>query len=128
MRILLIEDSVFLQQSLATRLEERNHEVHLAEDGQQGLALVQSLGRIDAVLLDLDLRDLAGMEVLKRIRSAGNNVHVLAISSRYRVADRVESLDQGADDFLAKPFDFRELCARLEASTRDTRFTAPPMS
>lgn len=86
-------------------------------DGQQGLVHA-SRGLYDVVVLDLMLPLLGGIQVLERLRASGSKVHVLVLTARDAVAERVEALSAGADDYLVKPFAFEELVARLRALTR----------
>lgn len=117
MRILLVEDSQRLLRSLTQGLTRLGHAVDAAADGEEGLALAESYD-YDAVVLDLMLPRLPGLEVLRRVREQGRSVHILILSARDRVEDRVKGLQMGADDYLVKPFAFDELCARLQALAR----------
>jgi DNA-binding response OmpR family regulator len=114
--LLVIEDEDFSRSLLAAYLETGGFIVSGVGSGAQGLAAIDS-GRIDVVLLDLGLPDLDGIEVLKRIRARAA-IPVVVISSRERVEDRLAALEAGADDFLVKPFDPRELAARLKVVLR----------
>jgi DNA-binding response OmpR family regulator len=114
--LLVIEDEDFSRSLLAAYLETGGFIVSGVGSGGQGLAAIDS-GRIDVVLLDLGLPDLDGIEVLKRIR-ARTAIPVVVISNRERVEDRLAALEAGADDFLVKPFDPRELAARLKVVLR----------
>jgi two-component system response regulator MprA len=99
----------------ALRLE--NHEVTLAEDGEQALDVLAG-EPADAVILDLMMPKLDGLEVCRRLRKAGDRTPVLMLTARDAIDDRVEGLDVGADDYLVKPFALRELQARLRALLR----------
>ncbi|HEV2678315.1 MAG TPA: response regulator transcription factor [Aliidongia sp.] len=114
--LLVIEDEDFSRSLLAAYLETGGFIVSGVGSGERGLAAIDS-GKIDVVLLDLGLPDLDGIEVLKRIR-ARTAIPVLIISNRERVEDRLAALEAGADDFLVKPFDPRELTARLKVVLR----------
>jgi len=121
--LLVIEDEDFSRSLLAAYLETGGFVVSGAASGEHGLAAVDA-GKIDVVLLDLGLPDLDGLEVLKRIR-ARSSIPVLVISNRERVEDRLAALEAGADDFLVKPFDPRELAARLKVVLRRSAGGAP---
>jgi len=117
MRVLVIEDSERLRRSLRHGLEQLGWDVDSAADGNEGLALLRDR-QPDAIVLDLMLPGLPGLEVLKRARSQGSEAQILILSARDRVEDRVRGLESGADDYLVKPFSFDELCARLQALVR----------
>ena len=114
--LLVVEDEDFSRSLLAAYLETGGFIVSGVGSGEQGLAAIDT-GKIDIVLLDLGLPDLDGLEVLKRIR-ARSTIPVLIISHRERLEDRLAALEAGADDFLIKPFDPRELVARLKVVLR----------
>jgi two-component system copper resistance phosphate regulon response regulator CusR len=117
MRVLVIEDSERLRRSLRHGLEQLGWEVETASNGEEGLNLLADRDP-DAVVLDLMLPGLPGLEVLRRARGQGSRAQVLILSARDRVEDRVRGLESGADDYLVKPFSFDELCARLQAMLR----------
>lgn len=117
MRVLVIEDSERLRRSLRHGLEQLGWDVDSAADGNEGLALLRDR-QPDAIVLDLMLPGLPGLEVLRRARSQGSEAQILILSARDRVEDRVRGLEAGADDYLVKPFSFDELCARLQALVR----------
>ena len=117
MRILLIEDSRNLLDSLRLGLTKSGYEVNTAADGETGLRMALA-GAYDVIVLDLLLPGLHGLEVLRRLRELGSEVHVLILTALDDVEDRVKGLQAGADDYLAKPFSFDELLARLQALTR----------
>ena len=116
-RILIIEDSAKLVDSLRLGLTHSGYEVATARNGELGLRLALA-SKWDLVVLDLMLPGLAGQEVLARLRRAGSDVHVLILTALGDVEERVRGLKAGADDFLAKPFSFDELVARIQALTR----------
>ena len=89
----------------------------MAEGGQQALTQVAN-GVPDAVVLDVGMPDIDGLEVCRRLRGAGNRVPILMLTARDAVADRIDGLDAGADDYLVKPFDVGELKARVRALMR----------
>ncbi len=117
MRLLLVEDSLRLQRSVASALRRSGYAVDTAEDGEQGLWLIES-NPYDAIILDIMLPKLDGLAVLRRMRESGRKDHVLLLTARDTVADRVEGLRRGADDYLVKPFALEELLARVEALCR----------
>jgi len=117
MRILVVDDERPLRDVLRRALTLAGYEVRLAEDGLQGLAEADN-GAPDAVVLDIGMPALDGLEVCRRLRVAGNRVPILMLTARDAVADRIDGLDAGADDYLVKPFDVDELKARLRALVR----------
>src|SRR3989440_6464414 len=117
MRILVVDDERRLRDVLRRSLTLAGYEVRSATDGYEGLAEISG-GAPDAVVLDIGLPTLDGLEVCRRLRSEGNRVPVLMLTARDAVSDRVEGLDAGADDYLVKPFDVEELKARIRALVR----------
>ena len=117
MKLLVIEDSERLRRSLGLGLRRSGFAVDLAADGSEGLEFAQAY-EYDAIVLDLMLPGLPGLQVLERIRADEKDVFVLILSARDQVDDRVRGLAAGADDYLIKPFAFDELVARLQALTR----------
>ena len=117
MKILLIDDSPRLLRSLSQGLKKLGYAVDLASDGEQGLGLAETYA-YHVIVLDLMLPGVPGLEVLRRLRTRGNGAHILILSARDRVEDRVKGLQLGADDYLVKPFAFDELCARIQALVR----------
>lgn len=117
MKVLIVEDEKKLAQVLLQGLKECGYLAEWAEDGIIGLemALVSSY---DAVILDVMLPGKDGFEVLRELRKAGSTLPILMLTARSSVDDRVRGLDLGADDYLPKPFDFKELLARLRSVTR----------
>ena len=123
MRILLIEDSERLTESLRSGLRKLGHAVDIALDGAKGLSYARC-NPYDVIVLDLMLPKLDGLSVLKQLRDQGNKTYVLILTARDTVDDRVHGLQQGADDYLVKPFAFNELVARIEALGRRKTDTA----
>lgn len=117
MKILLIEDSVRLQDSIRLALKKSGYAVDLASDGEQGLWQAES-SAYDVIVLDLMLPKLDGLSVLTRLREQGVDTHVLILTAKDTVADRVRGLEIGADDYLTKPFSIDELLARVAALIR----------
>jgi DNA-binding response OmpR family regulator len=117
MKVLVVEDSERLSRSLGQGLRKLGYAVDLVGDGEGGLALAETYD-YDVIVLDLMLPGLPGLEVLQRLRARGRGTHVLILSARERVEDRVRGLRLGADDYLVKPFAFDELSARIQALVR----------
>jgi two-component system response regulator MprA len=117
MRVLVVDDDPGVRDSLRRSLVFNGYEVELAEDGQRGLSAI-ALRRPDAVVLDVMMPGLDGLETCRRLRAAGEDIPVLMLTARESVADRVSGLDAGADDYLVKPFALEELLARLRSLLR----------
>ena len=117
MTLLLCEDERDLSAALRKILEISKYDVDVAYDGVQALDQIHSK-RYDGVILDVMMPRLDGFQVLKRIRQEGNNVPVLMLTARGEIDDKVLGLDLGADDYLTKPFQAKELLARLRAMLR----------
>ena len=113
MRLLIVEDSESLRRSLGEGLRRCGFAVDIAADGEEGLAFAEHAG-YDAIVLDLMLPKLDGLELLRRLRAKKIQTHVLVLSARSELRDRIDLLNAGADDFLVKPFAFDELLARLQ--------------
>ena len=117
MQLLVIEDDPAIGKALAQGLSEAGHPSQLVRSGQRGLEEALS-HRYDAIVLDLMLPDLPGLDVMRRLRAGGVRTPVLMLTALGAVEDRVGGLTAGADDYLVKPFAFAELVARLEAICR----------
>ena len=117
MRILVVDDEPAVRESLRRALRLEGYEVELAADGQEALDVVHANGP-DAMLLDVSMPRLDGLETCRRLRTEGNGLPVLMLTARDEVSDRVAGLDAGADDYLPKPFALEELLARLRALLR----------
>ncbi len=115
--VAIVDDDAAIRTALGRALRMENYDVELFEDGSSALRAVQ-LRAPDAIVLDLQLPDIDGLEVCRRIRRAGDATPILMLTARDAVNDRVEGLDVGADDDLVKPFDLAELLARLRALLR----------
>jgi len=119
MHLLIVEDDDRLRRLLKRLLEEQRHVVETASTGSEGLELATTPGGgIDVLILDVGLPDMSGLEVARRLRTAGSEMAILMLTARDTVGDRVSGLDAGADDYLVKPFAFAELSARLRALGR----------
>ena len=119
-RILIVDDDRALRDALRRALVLGGYDTVPVESGEAALAEVASAAP-DAVVLDIGLPDIDGLEVCRRLRSSGNRVPVLMLTARDAVPDRIDGLDAGADDYLVKPFDVGELRARLRALLRRSR-------
>jgi len=123
-RLLVVEDEDRVASFLVKGLRAHGYDVEWLSNGRDALRRVLDPG-ISLVILDLGLPDLDGLEVLESLRERGCAVPVLVLSARGRVDDRVKGLDLGADDYLAKPFAFEELLARVRANLRPRAESAP---
>jgi two-component system, OmpR family, response regulator MprA len=119
-KILVVDDERAVRESLRRALELEGYQIELAADGQEALYRLQANGdaQPDAVILDILMPGLDGLEVCRRLRRAGNRVPVLMLTARDEVENRVAGLDAGADDYVAKPFALEELVARVRALLR----------
>ena len=127
MRILLAEDEKALSKAIVKIFEKNNYSVDAVYDGEEALDYLET-GCYDAAVLDIMMPKMDGITLLKTIRSKGNQIPVLTLTARSDVEDRVPGLDSGANDYLPKPFDTRELLARIRSITRsktaaDTKLT-----
>src|SRR5690349_17306892 len=120
MRILLVEDEPSAARFIAKGLREASYAVDVARDGEAASDCCAQ-NDYDAVVLDLMLPKKDGMTVCRELRAGGSDVPILMLTARDAVESRIEGLDAGADDYLTKPFDFRELLARVRALTRRER-------
>lgn len=119
MRLLVIEDDAMLQKLLSRSLAAEGHSVTVVHTGTAGLDQAHS-GSYDAVVLDLSLPDLDGLEVARELRATDNPIPILMLTARDQLGDRLAGFAAGADDYLVKPFAVQELLARLHAITRRT--------
>lgn len=117
MRLLLAEDEKSLSHALVTILEKSHYSVDAVYDGQEALEYLESEA-YDGLILDIMMPKVDGITVLKTIRKLGNKIPVLILSAKSEIEDKVDGLDAGANDYLAKPFDARELLARIRVITR----------
>ena len=127
MRLLLAEDERSLSRALVTILEKNNYTVDAVYNGEDALEYLQT-GSYDAVILDIMMPKMDGITVLKRLRTQGNPVPIIMLTAKAEIDDKVLGLDSGANDYLTKPFDTKELLARIRAMTRtqksaDSRLT-----
>ncbi len=117
MRVLVVEDSERLRRALQHGLRCSGFTVDVCADGEEGLSYARH-GSYDAMVLDLMLPRMTGVQVLRTLRREGSRLHVLILSAKDQVRERIDGLRLGADDYLTKPFDFDELVARLQALVR----------
>ncbi|HEX9378852.1 MAG TPA: response regulator transcription factor [Gaiellaceae bacterium] len=120
MKILVVDDERAVRESLRRALELEGYEIELAADGQEALQLLETNGAVqpDAVILDVLMPGVDGLEVCRRLRRSGNRVPVLMLTARDEIENRVAGLDAGADDYVTKPFALEELVARVRALLR----------
>ncbi len=118
MRILVVDDERAVRESLRRALELEGYEIELAGDGSEALYRLESSGEPDAMILDVLMPGVDGLEVCRRIRGTGSKLPVLMLTARTEIEDRVAGLDAGADDYVTKPFALEELLARVRALLR----------
>lgn len=128
MRVLLVEDDELLGDGIHSGLKHYGHTVDWVKDGKSAFeALSRKSENFDVVILDLGLPKMSGLEILKRLREKNIAVPILILTAKDAVESRIQGLDSGADDYLAKPFDLEELCARLRALQRRSKARAQPI-
>jgi two-component system response regulator MprA len=120
MRVLVVDDERAVRDSLRRALELEGYDVELAADGEEALARLGQNGEPDAIVLDILMPRMDGLEVCRRLRREGHRLPVLMLTARDEVENRVAGLDAGADDYVTKPFALEELLARLRALLRRT--------
>jgi two-component system, OmpR family, response regulator len=125
MRVLLVEDDRMIGEAVEQALRDEKYAVDWVRDGVSAINTLD-IQQYDFVLLDLGLPQKDGLEVLRTIRSRGNAVSLLIMTARDSTADRIQGLDNGADDYLVKPFEMGELLARLRAISRRKGLSASP--
>jgi two-component system response regulator MprA len=118
MKILVVDDERAVRESLRRALQLEGYEIELAEDGREALSRLDSEPEPDALILDVLMPGVDGLEVCRQMRRAGSRVPVLLLTARAEVENRVAGLDAGADDYVVKPFALEELLARLRALLR----------
>ena len=123
MRILVVDDDAGVRQAVGRALAFEGYDVTQAGDGSEALRLV-AVERPDAMVLDVVMAEVGGLEVCRELRAAGDDLPILVLTARHTVADRVAGLDAGADDYLVKPFALEELLARLRALLRRSEASA----
>jgi two-component system response regulator MprA len=120
MKILVVDDERAVRESLRRALELEGYEIELAADGSEALYRLEGDVEPDAMILDVLMPGVDGLEVCRRLRGSGSKLPVLLLTARTQVEDRVEGLDAGADDYVTKPFALDELLARVRALLRRT--------
>jgi two-component system response regulator PhoP len=125
MRVLVVEDEAALRETLKTRLAEAGFTIDVAQDGEEGLFAGLEYP-LDVAIIDLGLPKLAGLEVIRRLRAARKAFPILILTARDNWQDKVAGLQAGADDYVAKPFHFEEVLARLQALLRRSGGWASP--
>lgn len=123
-RILVIEDEVQISRVLKMELEYEGYEVVTEDNGKSGLDAALK-GGIDLILLDVMLPQLSGLEVLRRLRKSDAHLPVILLTARNSTFDKVSGLDQGANDYITKPFEIEELLARVRACLRQSSIVKP---
>lgn len=128
MRVLLVEDDEFLGDGIRTGLKHYGHTVDWVKDGRSAVDVITSNHEtFDVIVLDIGLPKISGLNVLSTIRNKNITTPVVMLTARDTVEDRVTGLDEGADDYIAKPFDLDELCARMRALQRRSNSRAKPV-
>lgn len=128
MRVLLVEDDEFLGDGIRTGLRHYGHTVDWVKDGRAAADVItSSYETFDVIVLDIGLPKISGLNVLNMIRNKNIVTPVVMLTARDTVEDRVNGLDEGADDYLTKPFDLDELCARMRALQRRSNSRAKPV-
>jgi len=117
MKILLVEDQTELRELVRDFLEENGYVVEEAKDGKEALEKT-SMNEYDCIVLDLNLPEVDGIEVAKRLREKGSTVPIIMLTARSQIYDKLTGFDTGADDYITKPFDMKELLARIKAVLR----------
>ncbi|MGN0305828.1 MAG: response regulator transcription factor [Lachnospiraceae bacterium] len=117
MRILLAEDELSMARAIARILEKNNYSVEIVQHGADALTYLET-GNFDAAILDVMMPQMDGITVLKRIREQKNPIPIIMLTAKSEIDDKVLGLDSGANDYLTKPFDSKELLARIRAMTR----------
>lgn len=114
MRLLIVEDEENIAKPLKMTLESRGFAVDYAEDGKEGLEMT-CVNEYDCILLDLNLPEIDGIELARRMRKQGNATPIIMVTARTQIYDKLEGFDHGADDYITKPFELEELIARINA-------------
>lgn len=125
MRVLVVEDETALREGLQTQLTQAGFAVDVAADGEAGLYVGMEYP-LDLAIVDLGLPKISGLDIIRKLRTAGRTFPILILTARDRWQDKVEGLEAGADDFVVKPFQFEEVLARAQALLRRSGGWASP--
>lgn len=125
MRILVVEDDAIIREGIVMKLERAKFAVDEAEDGDIALELIYE-NTYDCILLDINLPDMTGYDVCRALREMTVSTPVIMVTARDEVVDKIRGLDEGADDYMSKPFDFDELLARIRAVIRRNHGKSSP--
>lgn len=125
MKVLLVEDSTHLQRAIGRGLRKAGYAIDVTGDGEEGLWFAEN-NEYDVIILDLLLPGIDGLTLLRKLRESGNSVHVLILTAKVTLEDKILGFRIGADDYLTKPFDFEELLARVQALIRRGYATKNP--
>lgn len=126
MRILLVEDEPRIADTLRVGLSENNYEVEVAYDGTMGYRMIQG-GRIDLVVLDINIPEMNGYELCKLVRKGNNQIPIIMLTALSTLKDKIEGYDAGADDYIIKPFEFRELLMKIRVLLRRSSSVHEPV-
>jgi len=121
-RILVVEDDADLSRVMAVHLSDVPANVTVAADGRQGAALARDSQAWDAIVLDINLPGVSGLEICRSLRTLGDRVPIMMVTARSAEGDRIQGLEWGADDYLVKPFGVAEMVARVRALLRRASF------
>ena len=120
MKILIVEDQSELRELVKNFLGDYGYVVDEAEDGEEGYHKI-NMNSYDCLILDINLPKLDGLEIAKKVRKEGKSVPIIMLTARSEIYDKIEGFDNGADDYITKPFDMKEILARVEAVLRRTQ-------
>lgn len=128
MRVLLVEDDELLGDGIRAGLKDYGHTIDWVKDGKSANdVLSTNYENFDIIVLDIGLPRLSGLDVLRKLRERNSSTPVIVLTARESVDDRVKGLDAGADDYITKPFDLDELCARMRALQRRSKSRTKPL-
>ncbi|MFV0288849.1 MAG: response regulator, partial [Mycoplasmatales bacterium] len=117
MRVLLVEDELFLARSIAKKFQNKNIDVTQEPDGNEALDLIL-YDNFDIIILDIMLPGLDGLSIIKEVRAQKNDIPIILTSAKSQIDDKIKGLEAGAEDYLAKPYDFEDLLARIYTNLR----------
>lgn len=125
-RIILVEDELRIADTLRVGLQENNYEVEVAYDGKMGYRLIRG-GNVDLVILDINLPEMNGYELCKLVRKENMQLPIIMLTALSTLKDKIEGYDAGADDYIIKPFEFRELLMKIRVLLRRTSNSQEPV-